>query len=66
MNSEEKRLLDCKAAAKYIGLTEAALRKRIFLRQVGGLVKLGGRLYFDRKKLAKFVDELEEVKNDRK
>ncbi len=59
MNLNEPRLLSCKEAAIYIGITEPALRKRIFLRQVKGLVKLGGRLYFDRKKLEKFIDELE-------
>jgi len=62
MHLEEKRLLDCKEAAKYIGISEAALRKRIFLRQVKGLVRLGGRLYFDRKKLDKFIDGLEITK----
>jgi len=59
MHLDEKRLLSCQEAAKYIGISEPALRKRIFLRQVKGLVKLGGRLYFDRKKLEKFIDELE-------
>ena len=59
MNLNEPRLLSCKEAANYIGITEAALRKRIFLRQVAGLVRLGGRLYFDRKKLEKFIDDLE-------
>ncbi len=59
MHLDEPRLLSCQEAAKYIGISEAALRKRIFLRQVKGLVRLGGRLYFDRKKLEKFIDELE-------
>ena len=59
MHLEEKRLLTCKEAARYIGISEPALRKRIFLRQVKGLVRLGGRLYFDRKKLEQFIDELE-------
>ncbi len=56
---EEKRLLTCREAAKYLGITESALRKRIFLRQLKGLVRLGGRLYFDKRKLDKFIDELE-------
>ncbi len=62
MSLEEKKLLTCKEAAKYLGISELALRKRIFLRQVKGLVRLGGRIYFDRKKLDQFVDELE-IKN---
>lgn len=56
---EKPRLLSCREAAKYLGITEPALRKRIFLRQVKGLVRLGGRVYFDRKKLESFLDEIE-------
>ncbi len=60
MQTEEKpRLMDCKQAARYLGITEAALRKRIFLREVKGLIRLGGRIYFDKPKLDKFLDELE-------
>lgn len=59
MELEEKRLLSCKEAARYLGISEPALRKRIFLRQVKGLVRLGGRVYLDRKKLEKFIDEIE-------
>jgi len=59
MQLEEKRLLSCREAAEYLGISEPALRKRIFLRQVGGLCRLGGRLYFDKAKLDRFVDRLE-------
>ncbi len=60
MHSEEKpRLLSCREAAQYLGITEPALRKRIFLRQIKGLVRLGGRIYLDRHKLDKFIDESE-------
>ncbi len=59
---EEKRLLNCREAAKFLGITEPALRKRIFLRQVKGLVRLGGRIYFDRKKLDQFLNEIEVIK----
>ncbi|GEM_PF-5606694 len=63
MQSEEKpRLMDCKETARYLGITEAALRKRIFLRQIKGLVRLGGSIYFDRKKLERFLEEAE-IKN---
>ncbi len=55
---ENKRLLTVKEAAEYLGISESALRKRIFLGQVDGLVRLGRRLYFDRPKLEKFIDEL--------
>ena len=51
---ESKRLLTVKEAAEYLGISESALRKRIFLGQVDGLVRLGRRLYFDRPKLEKF------------
>lgn len=59
MELEEKRLLSCKEAARYLGISESALRKRIFLRQIKGLVRLGGRIYFDRKKLDWWIDEAE-------
>lgn len=60
MQTEEKpRLMDCRGTARYLGITEATLRKRIFLREVKGLIRLGGRIYFDRPKLDKFLDELE-------
>ncbi len=59
MQIEEKRLLSCKEAAGYLGISELALRKRIFLRQIKGLIRLGGRIYFDKKKLDSFIDGLE-------
>ncbi len=59
MEMEEKKLLSCKEAAGYLGISELALRKRIFLRQMKGLVRLGGRIYFDKKKLDSFIDALE-------
>lgn len=61
MNTESK-LLSVKNAAVYLGVTESALRKRIFDRSIGGLVRIGGSLYFDRKKLDKFIDGAE-IKN---
>ena len=56
---EEKRLLSCKEAAEYLGISEPALRKRIFLRQIKGLVRLGGRIYLDKRKLDRFIDSIE-------
>lgn len=59
MSPTDKRLLSCREAAEYLGLSEAALRKRIFLRQIKGLVRWGGRIYFDRRKLDLYIDSLE-------
>lgn len=60
MQSEEKvRLLNCKDAAKYLSMTLPALRKKIFLRQLRGIVKIGGRVFLDKKKLDLFIDESE-------
>lgn len=57
--NEKSRLMDIRQTAEYLGLSEAALRKQVFLRNVGGLIRIGGRLYFDRGKLEKFLDEAE-------
>lgn len=59
MALEEKRLLNCKEAARFLGITESALRKRMFLRQIKGMVRIGGSVYFDRKKLDLFIDSIE-------
>lgn len=58
-DGESSRLMDCKQAAEYLGMSLPALRKRIFLRQIKGLVRIGGRVFFDRKKLDRFIDEAE-------
>ena len=55
---QDTRLMTVKETAGYLGISESALRKRIFLGQVRGLIRLGGSLYFDRPKLEKFIDEL--------
>ncbi len=59
MQLEDKKLLSFREASEYLGISEAALRKRRFLGQLRGLIRLGGRLYFDKSKLDKFVDSLE-------
>jgi hypothetical protein len=59
MQIDDKRLLSFREAAMYLGISEAALRKRRFLGQLKGLIRLGGRLYFDKSKLDKFIDKLE-------
>lgn len=59
MESLEPRLLDCKSAALYLGMTESALRKNIYLRRFNkALVRIGGRIYFDKQKLDKAIEEL--------
>lgn len=58
MSNIEQRLLDCKSAAAYLGMTEAALRKNIHLRRFNkALVRIGGRLYFDVEKLDRLIDD---------
>ena len=52
MQINDSRLLNCKTAAIYLGMTEAALRKNIYLRRFKeSMLKIGGRIYFDKKKL---------------
>jgi len=53
-------------AATYLGMTVPALRKNIYLRRFKKtLVKIGGRIYFDKVKLDRFIEDsaLEEGKN---
>ncbi len=59
MQNQEQRLMDCKSAALYLGMTESALRKNIHLRRFNkALVRIGGRLFFDKEKLDKLIDDL--------
>ena len=59
MQNQEQRLMDCKSAALYLGMTESALRKNIHLRRFNkALVRIGGRLFFDKEKLDRLLDEL--------
>lgn len=58
MKNNEQRLMDCKSAALYLGMTESALRKNIHLRRFNkALVRIGGRLYFDVEKLNRLIDD---------
>ena len=64
--NEQQRLLNCKMAATYLGMTVPALRKNIYLRRFKKtLVKIGGRIFFDKVKLDRFIEDsaLEEGKN---
>lgn len=59
MSNIEQRLLDCKAAAAYLGMTESALRKNVYLRRFNNaLVRIGGRIYFDKTKLDRLIEDL--------
>ncbi len=56
---EKGRLLNCKMAAEYLGMTEAALRKNLFLRRLQeAVIRIGGRIYLDRKRLDGLLDRL--------
>jgi len=58
-NFEQQRLLDIKTAAHYLCMSEAALRKNIFLRRFNNvLVRIGGRIYFDKQKLDLLINDL--------
>lgn len=55
----DPRLLDIRAASSYLGMTEAGLRKNVFLRRFDkALVRIGGRIYFDKEKLDSLLDDL--------
>ncbi len=59
MQNQERRLLDCKSAALYLGMTEQKKKKNIHLRRFNkALVRIGGRLFFDKEKLDKLIDDL--------
>lgn len=58
VKNNEQKLMDCKTAAIYLGMTEAALRKNIYLRRfTKALIRIGGRLYFDVEKLDRLIDD---------
>ncbi len=59
MRNIERRLLNCKSAAAYLGMSEAGLRKNVFLRRFDNvLVRIGGRIYFDKTKLDRLIEDL--------
>jgi len=59
MERVEPRLLDIRAAAQYLGMTESALRKNVYLRRFNNaLVRIGGRIYFDKTKLDRLIEDL--------
>lgn len=59
MQHPDPRLMDVRTAAKYLCMSEAALRKNIHLRRFNkALVRIGGRIFLDKHKLDKTIEEL--------
>ncbi len=66
MKIVHQRLLNTKQTASYLGITESALRRRIFqseLTERNGLVRIGSRIFFDKNKLDRFIDKLSDDNN---
>ncbi len=60
----EPRLMNCKAAALYLCMSQGALRKNIYLKRFNkALVRIGGRIYFDKKKLDLLIEDLKEYED---
>ncbi len=56
--NEQQRLMNCKLTSFYLGMSEAALRKNIYLRRFdSALIKIGGRIFFDKEKLDKIINK---------
>ena len=53
----EKRLMDVKEAAEYLGMTEGALYKKVWKRQVPFAVKIGRSLRFDTVRMDEWIEE---------
>jgi excisionase family DNA binding protein len=53
----EKRLLDIKEAAEYLGMTESALYKKVWKRQVPFAVKIGRTLRFDKVRMDEWIED---------
>ena len=54
----DQRLMNLKVTSIYLGMTEAALRKNIYLRRFdSALIKIGGRIFFDKEKLDKILND---------
>ncbi len=56
MKEKNKKLLTVKDAADLLGISEAAVRKRLFLGQLPRF-KLGHNVYIPYDRLKKFIDE---------
>jgi len=56
--NEQQRLMNCKLTSLYLGMSEAALRKNIYLRRFdSALIKIGGRIFFDKISLDKIINK---------
>lgn len=56
MNEQNKKLLKVKDVAELLGITEAAVRKRIFLGQIPRM-KLGHNVYVPTTRLLEFINK---------
>jgi len=53
----EKRLMDVKEAATYLGMSESALYKKVWKRQVPFAVKIGRSLRFDKVRMNEWIED---------
>ena len=53
----EKRLLNIREAAEYLGMTENALYKKVWKRQVPFAIKIGRSLRFDKVRMDEWIEE---------
>jgi excisionase family DNA binding protein len=56
-NHIEKRLLDIREAAEYLGMSENALYKKVWKRQVPFAVKIGRTLRFDKVRMDEWIED---------
>jgi len=55
-NYVKKRLLDVKEAAEYLGISENALYKKVWKRQVPFAIKIGRTLRFDKVRMDEWIE----------
>jgi excisionase family DNA binding protein len=53
----EKRLMDVKEAAEYLGMSESALYKKVWKRQVPFAIKIGRTLRFDKVRMDEWIED---------
>ena len=53
----DKRLLNVSEAAEYLGITESALYKKVWKRQVPFAIKIGRSLRFDKVRMDEWIED---------
>jgi excisionase family DNA binding protein len=53
----EKRMLDIREAAEYLGMSESALYKKVWKRQVPFVIKIGRALRFDKVRMDEWIED---------